>query len=123
LLLFCITLVASTLSSCGKIKIPVDIQDETLTYIKGDPANPATYANYAVQMHFLSSGQIDMTKDQIDALMQGSVLMPMQAFEDFNTEIGKLCSQVPCDYNLTNLLSTLVQRMKTMSALQKQDSM
>jgi hypothetical protein len=106
-------LVLSILSNgCGKIHIPVDIKDETLTYIKGDPNNPATFSNYAVQMHFLSQGQVDLTKSQVDAISQGSVLMPEQAFEDFNTEIAKACSQLKCNYELTEMWSSVVAKIR-----------
>jgi hypothetical protein len=111
LLLFFITSATLTLSSCATLQDPVEIKDEPLYYIKGNPTVPASFPDYAVEMHFLSSGQTDMTKAQIDPIIQGMVCLPAESFDDFNTEIGKLCSQVTCDYETMAKLAELVERL------------
>lgn len=110
LLLFFITLVLPvSLSSCGTlIKVPVTVNDETLYYLKQSSTD-----QWAVQMYFLSSGQSQVTQDSWNKISQGMACMSLSAFEDFNTEIGKLCSQVPCDYKYTQALTALIARMKS----------
>lgn len=89
---FCIIL---ALPSCGTlIKDPVTIKDEPLYYLK-----EASVAQWAVAMHFLTSGSVQITKDQWDAMSEGMACMPLPSFDDFNAEISKLCSQVPCNYS------------------------
>ena len=85
-----------TASCCTTI--PVSVKDEPLTYVKGSLGDPSTYPEFAVLMHFLSTGQADETEAEFAPTLQNSVCMPLASFEDFNTEIGKLCSQVTCDY-------------------------
>lgn len=103
-------MVASLSLSCGKIKIPVNISDEPLYYLKGPSG--------AVEMHFLTSGQTQLTKTEWDAISEGMVAMPLSAFEDFNTEIGKLCSQVPCNYELTQKIDQLLTRLRSAAVAQ-----
>lgn len=106
-LLFCITL-ATLAASCGTA---VGIKDEPLYFLKGNPNVPASFPDYAVEMHFLTQGQADMTKAQIDAISQGMVMMPLQSFDDFNVEVGKLCSQVKCNYETTSKLAEFIARL------------
>lgn len=108
-LLFCITL--ALLNSCGTlIKVPVAIKDEDLYYLK-----EASDSEWAVHMHFLSTGSDQITKDAWDKMSQGMVSMPLAAFEDFNTEIGKLCSQVPCNYEVMKKLNNFFSRLRSVS--------
>ena len=104
--LFFITLVTSILS-CGTLQVPVTINDEDLYYLKGSSG--------AVEMHFLTSGQTDLTLDQWNAIEEGMVAMPLSAFSDFNKEIGELCSQVTCSYEVTQKFSALVARLRDAS--------
>jgi hypothetical protein len=93
--------------SCGTlIKDPVTINDEALYYLK-----EASPDQWAVEMHFLTSGQTQVTQAQWNAMSQGMVAMPLTEWDDINTEIGKLCSQVPCDYNTTQALSKLMTQL------------
>lgn len=100
-------------TSCGTIQVPVDVKDEPLYFIKGDPRVPASFPKYAVQMHFFTPGQVQLTKEDYDPITQGQVCMPLSAFRDINTEIGKLCTQVPCNYPVVQqvraTLKTLVK--------------
>lgn len=95
LLRFFITLaILAATSGCGTlIKDPVTIKNEDLYYLK-----QASDDEWAVKMHFLTSGQSQVTKAQWEAISQGMACMSLPAFDDFNAEIAKLCSQVPCDY-------------------------
>ena len=107
-----ITSAAFSLSSCCT-PIPVSVNDETIYFIKGSATDASTYPKYAVQLHFLSSGSVDLTKDQLDALTKdGMVLMSAAAFEDFNAEIGKFCSQVTCDYQALQAWNDLYARLQ-----------
>lgn len=108
-------IITALFSGCGSIQIPVDIHDETLWTIKGNPSLPSSFENYAVQVQFLTTGQIDITKNQWDAISQGKVCMNLSAFDDFNTEISKLCSQVVCDYETVQAFSNLYARLKSVS--------
>ena len=110
-LLLCCT----TLAACNP-SVPVPIKDETLYYIKGDPAVPASFPNYAVEMHFLTSGQTDLTKAQIDAITQGMVMLSLNGFDDFNKEIADLCSQNTCSYETQAILTVMAEKIKEMRA-------
>lgn len=94
-------------SGCGQLPDPVQINDETLYFLKGPSG--------AVQMNFLTPGQVDLTKAQWDAISEGMVAMPSSAFADFDKEIGKLCSEVPCDYATVQAFHSLVAAIKLLS--------
>lgn len=96
------------LNGCGKILIPVDIKDEALYYLKGPSG--------AVEMHFLTSGQTDLTLDQWNAISEGMVCMELSSWDDFNTEIGKLCSQIPCDYQTVEAFKKIIARLHVFNA-------
>lgn len=109
---FCIMLALLVATNdCGTlIKDPVSINDEPLYFLK-----QASTDQWAVQMHFLTSGQSQITQGQWNAMSQGMVAMPLSAFSDFNTEIGKLCSQIPCNYQIQQAqknISTLIEMAK-----------
>lgn len=112
MLQFFITLaITATASGCGTlIKVPVTIDDEDLYYLK-----EASPTEWAVHMHFLSTGQDQVAEDAWNAQSAGKVCMLLSAFDDFNTEIGKLCSQVPCDYQTVQNLKNLIAHLKEVS--------
>lgn len=103
----------SALLSCSTLQAPVTVNDQDLYYLKGSPSIPASFPNYGVEMHFLTSGQSDFTKDSWDSISQGKVCMELSAFDDFNKEISDLCSQVPCDYKLLQAVHVLIDQLKT----------
>lgn len=118
LLLSFITWGMLALSSCGGIQDPVTISDETIYVVKGNPLDSITFPTYAVQFQFLTSGQTDLTKDNWDALFSSPtsgprVAMSLNAWDDFNTEFGKLCTQVPCNYATTQQLAQLFAKLTT----------
>lgn len=90
---------------------PVQINDEDLYYLKGQSG--------AVEMHFLTTGQTDLTLDQWNAIEEGMVAMPLSAFDDFNTEIGKLCSQVVCDYDTFQAWRNIYARLHKLALANK----
>ncbi len=110
LLLSFIILVPFALNSCCTAHVPIDIHDEALYYIKG---NPDTHPedNYAVQMYFLSTGENQISKFEWDMISQGMVALSAQAFDDFNAEIAKLCSETPCNYEALQKIHALIKRI------------
>lgn len=100
---FCITLALFSLTSCGHIPIPVHVHDETFYYQKHTDD-----ARWVTILHFLTSGKSNMSRADWERISQGSVCMSMGAAEDFNAEIGKLCSQVDCDYDTLIAFSRLM---------------
>lgn len=111
LLLFCISSGLTVLSGCGHVDIPVSIADGPLYFIKGDPAVESSFPDYAVEMHFLTSGQTQYDKASIDAITQGMVMMPLSFFDDFNKEISDLCGQVTCDMDTVAKFQSLVAHL------------
>jgi len=63
-------------------------------------------------MHFLTSGQTDLTLSQWNAISEGMVCMGLSSFDDFNKEISDLCSQVTCDYNTVKAFAALYSKLK-----------
>jgi hypothetical protein len=86
------------------------VKDEPLYYLKGRP-DALPEENYAVEMHFLTSGQNQLTRADWDKISQGMVAMPLSAFDDFNAEIAKLCSEVTCNYEVQQKIDTLVFKL------------
>lgn len=109
LLLFCIIWVS--LSACGHVDVPVDIQDEDLYYLKGESG--------AVEMHFLSQGSTALSKPEWDAISEGKVAMSLKAFSDFNAEISKLCGQdIPCNYPVIQHFRAVYARLVALRLLE-----
>ena len=102
-LLFCITL--GLFNGCN-VQVPVTIKDEPLYFLKGPSG--------AVEMHFLSSGQTDLTVDQWNAISMGMVAMPLDSWDDFNKEIAELCSQNDCTYELQQFLAVVGSKLSEM---------
>lgn len=100
----------AVLSGCASIQIPVSISDEPLYFIKGRCDVQATASDFAVEMYFLTSGQTELTLNDWNAISEGMVAMPLAAWDAFNIEIGKLCSQVTCNYETQQKLASLVAR-------------
>jgi len=113
LLLYTITALSS-LEGCGSLQVPVVIKDESVYYLKGTTQLPPSDDDptYATMMHFLTSGKTPVTRYQWNAISKGKACMDLSAFADFNVEIAKLCSQVPCSYKLQAILPRLVARLK-----------
>lgn len=116
LLFFILSAALVLLPNCGHVKIPVAIQDITLYFIKGVPLDQNSYSNYALEEHFLDSTEADLTMTQYNSIAQGQVCMSLSDFANVNTWTGKLCSQIPCSYEIAQLsekLDAMVQRMQT----------
>lgn len=97
------------ISSCGTlIKNPVQINNEPLYYLK-----EASDAKWVTQMYFLTTDEDQLTHSEWDAVSAGMVCMPLKSFGDFNTEIGKLCSQVPCDYQAA--IQAFIQHLESVT--------
>ena len=107
-------LLALILSGCASIPVPVTVHDEDLYYLKGPSG--------AVEMHFLTSGETDLTVAEWDSISEGMVAMSLAAFDDFNTEIGKLCSQITCDYDLLQAMNRLSSQLHSMPEIHRQKS-
>lgn len=114
LLGFCTTLVLLSVPSCGGLQVPVRIHDEDLYFLK-----QVDEPRWAAHMHFLTEGTEQVSRTQWDAISQGMVCMPSHAFEDFNAEIGKLCSQVKCDYETLQQFQRLVGRIHSLQQSQE----
>ena len=116
LLFFILSASLVLLPSCGKIKIPVAIQDITLYFIKGAPLDQNSYSNYALEEHFLDSTEADLTMAQYNPIAAGNVCTTLAFWADINTWTAKLCSEAPCSFEVTQQLAKLnamVQRMQT----------
>lgn len=70
-------------------------------------------------MHFLTAGETDLTGAEWDSISEGMVAMSLAAFDDFNAEISKLCSQVTCDYDLLQALNRLSARVHSMPKISR----
>lgn len=104
--LFFITLATLTLESC-QTTVPVDIKDEDLYYLK-----EASTDQWAVEMHFLSDGQAQVSQTDWNVKSQGMVCMPLTEWSDINTEFGKLCTQITCDYEFQQAMALISERLE-----------
>lgn len=98
------------LNGCSTIQVPVTVQDLPLYYLK-----EASSAEYATEFHFLTSGTIQIPQADWNNMSQGMVCTPLASWGTVNTEFGKFCTQVPCDYETTQLQNAITTRLEEVS--------
>lgn len=88
------------------------IDDLNLYYLK-----EATDTQWALEEHFLSTGEAQISHADWDAMSQDKVCTELASWANINKAIGQLCSQVPCDYETVKLVNDFTTRMETVSGL------
>lgn len=99
------------LSACGTLFLKhVGIENEPIYFLK-----QASDQEWATLMYFLTDGKSPVSREEWDKVSQGMVCMPLKSFADFNKEIGKLCSEVPCDYDTQVHWENLIKKLEVES--------
>ena len=97
-------------NGCGYTRI--DINDHSLYYLK-----EASQDKWAVNMHFLTSEEHNITHAEWDTISEGMVAMSLADWADINTTVSHVCSSpgIDCSYKVSSG-QTMKQALNNMFA-------
>ena len=100
-------------SACGTlITVPVPVPDMNLYYLK-----EASEAEWVLEEHFLTTGQTQVSRAGWDSISEGIVCTELSSWAALNGAVGKLCSQVTCDYQPLQILNNVMLKLERDSGI------